>query len=193
MPLKILLNLVACTGIISGSMQAFGEIASTIKLYKCSYSLAEKETLTQAVSDLVSSEKTFPLRTLGDDGWVAVTNRLNGKNDPAKQIAPGQTFELLVPEHRLHLKKDQLKDCKDIYYLIGTKVKPTAATVAQLTANEPMAESLKERDISADFSANMPTMPPVERKEAWYFLLQYKKMVEEVRPIIEPAPMGFSK
>ncbi len=192
MPLKILLNLAACTGIISGSVQAFAEIASTIKLYKCTYQLGQKETLTQAVGELVSSEKSFPLRTLGEDGWVAVTSRLNRKNDPATEIAPGQSFDLLVPEHRLHLKKDQLKDCSEVFYLISTKIKPTATTVAQLTAKEPLAESLNESDISADFTANLPTMQPVERKEAWYFLLQYKKMVEEVRPIVEPAPLDYS-
>ena len=191
--MKILINLVASSGILFGTVQAFAEISSTIKLYKCSFQLGEKETVSQVVAELVSSEKSFPLRTLGDDGWVAVTSRLNRKRISTTEITPGQSFDLLVPEHRLHLKKSQLKDCNEVYYLISTKVKPTATTVAQLTANEPLAESLQESDVSASFTANLPTMPLVERKNEWYFLMQYKKMVEEVRPIVEPASQSYSK
>jgi hypothetical protein len=189
--LKILLNLVAYSGILTGSAQAFAEISSTIKLVRCNYQLGENETVAKVVADLVSSEKTFPLRTLGDDGWVAVTSRLNNNKSLETKIKPGESFELLVPEHRLRLKKDHLKNCNEIFYLLGTKVKPTETTVAQLTSKEPLADSLKESDISADFAANLSTMQPVERKDQWYFLLQYKKMVKEVRPIVEPAPLDY--
>jgi hypothetical protein len=189
--LKILLNLVACSGILTGSVQAFAEISSTIKLVKCNYLLGEKETVAKVVADLVSSEKTFPLRTLGDDGWVAVTSRLNNKRSLETQTKPGQSFEILIPEHRLHLRKDHLKNCNEVFYLLGTKEKPTETTVAQLTSKEPLADSLKESDISADFAANLSTMQPVERKNQWYFLLQYKKMFKEVRPIVEPAPLDY--
>ena len=190
--MKILLNLVACSGISTGGVQAFADVSSSIKLIKCNYQLSEKETVAKAIGDLVSSEKTFPLRTMGDDGWVAVTSRLNSNKSLETEIKPGQSFELLVPEHRLHLKKDQLTGCNEVFYLLSTKVKPTAGTIAQLTAKEPLAESLKESDISADFTAHLQMMQPVERKDQWYFLLQYKKMVEEVRPIVESAPFDDS-
>ncbi len=187
--MNLLKNLVLWSGIFFSNGYAFAEISSTLKLRRCSYFLEKNETTAKVVAELVSGEKTFPLRTLGDDGWVAVTNRLNGKKISTDQNRSDQSFDILVPQHRVDLKKDRLKDCDEVFYLVGTKVKPTDTSIAQLTAKEPLAVTLSETDIVGDFLANLAIMPVVERDEHWYFLMQYKKMIEEVRPIVEAAPI----